>query len=437
MTVTGGLVVNGARLFEPGLVTAPVASTAGNSAVVASVFLTQLQADLDALLNEGLRAADGDSAITAAVNAEILARYLPLYLSAGSGSAPPSITIIWLDPVSINLQSPGGLNLSYNLSNNALSNGIGSTFVSVGGNVEMIVMENAAGTFNLDVANVSATAEGGAVELSASGFSSEEFTAGLQGGATGFQLDLGGADAVASASSASSLTAAFASLTSGFTAITGGTLSGLFASPDPPGGATTAAVSTGSSAATAAASAAGQQVLSTSGQKVSEEPDDGTSSNSLTSVKSILQVVKKVLSGLSDVMNALGRTSPAAVLRQFNEMLDKLIRPAIPAAANVHGAQNDEFKDPGPGQIALVAIPGPAPESIPSLAPHSMPGPDAFNAVLWDHGIDGLLQERNRAGSAALWAVAFLASGLVGSELNERPAAGSPSPRKRRAKPRK
>jgi hypothetical protein len=437
VTVTGGLVVNGARLFEPGLVTAPVASTAGTSAVVASVFLTQLQADLDALLNEGLRAADGDSAITAAIDNEILARYLPLYLSAGSGSAPPSFTIIWLDPVSINLQSPGGLNLSYNLSNNALSNGIGSSFVSVGGNVEMIVMENAAGTFNLDVANVSATAEGGAVELSANGFSLEEFTAGLQGGETGFQLDLGGADAVASASSASSLTAAFVSLTSGFTAITGGTLSGLFASPDPPGGATTAAVSTGSSAATAAASSAGQQVLSTYGQKVSEEPDDGTSSNSLTSVKSILQIVKKVLSGLSDVMNALGRTSPAAVLRQFNEMLDKLIRPAIPAAANVHGAQNDEVKDPGLGQIALVAISGPAPGSTPSPAPQSIPGPDAFDAVLWDHGIDGLLQERNRTGSAALWAVAFLASGLVGSELNERPAAGSPSPRKWRAKPRK
>jgi hypothetical protein len=148
--------------------------------------------------------------------------------------------------------------------------------------------------------------------------------------------------------------------------------------------------------------------------------------------------VKKVLSGLSDVMNALGRTSPAAVLRQFNEMLDKLIRPAIPAAANVHGAQNDEVKDPGPGQIALVAIPGPAPESTPSPAPQSMPGLGGIDTVLWDHGIDGLLQERNRTGSAAaLWAVAFLASGLVGSELNERPAAGSPSPRKRRAKPRK
>ena len=118
------------------------------------------------------------------MNDEILARYLPLYTSPGPGSTqqtPPSFTIIWLDPVSIDLQSPQGLNLSYNLSTNAVSNGLGSSFVSVGGNVEMIVLENAAGTFNLDVANVPATARGGVVELSAGGFSSEEFTAAVAG----------------------------------------------------------------------------------------------------------------------------------------------------------------------------------------------------------------------------------------------------------------
>ena len=67
-----------------------------------------------------------------------------------------------------------------------MSNGLGSTFVSVGGNVEMIVMENAAGTFNLDVANVPSTARGGEVQVSAGGVSSEEFTAALRGGETSF-----------------------------------------------------------------------------------------------------------------------------------------------------------------------------------------------------------------------------------------------------------
>ena len=198
VTVTGSTIVNGANLYEPGLVGTSVGPPARTptSPVAASPFLTQLQADLAAVLDQGLTAALGDSAITAAVNDEILARYLPLYEAAATGSskqAPLSFTIIWLDPVSISLQSPQGLSLSYNLSTNALSNGLGSSFVSVGGNVEMIVMENAAGTFNLDVANVAATAQGGAVELSAAGFSAEEFTAQLQGGETGFELALGGA----------------------------------------------------------------------------------------------------------------------------------------------------------------------------------------------------------------------------------------------------
>jgi len=439
VSMVGALVVNGARLTEPGLVSAPVASTAQNSAVVASLFLTQLQGDLAAVLDQGLRAAEGDSAITTAVNDEILARYLPLYnLALGPLPGPvltqqtfPSFTIIWLDPVSIDLQSPQGVSLSYNLSTNALSNGLGSSFVSVGGNVEMIVMENAAGTFNLDVGNVASTAQGGAVELSANGFSSEEFTAQLQGGQTGFQLDLGGdASAVASSESSAATTAAAPAIPGGFTASIGGSVSSLFAAPETPGGGTSAAVSTGSSTATTAATV-GQPLLTAYGQSLSgdsgqEQPEDVEASKRLKSLKSILRVVKKVLSGFSGVMDALGRKSPAAVLRQFSGMLDKLSGPSIPAAANDRGARNFEVKDanPGRGQTAPSAMLGPAPEST--------PGPGGIDIVLWDHGIDGLLQERNRLESGALWAAAFLASGLVRCELNERPAAGSPRARKRR-----
>jgi len=437
VTVTGALVVNGARLTEPGLVTAPVASTAQQSAVVASLFLTELQGDLAALLDQGLRAAVGDSAITTGVNDEILAQYLPLYLSQGTvstGQTPPSFTIIWLDPVSIDLQSPQGVSLSYNLSTNALSNGLGSSFVSVGGNVEMIVMENAAGTFNLDVANVAATAQGGAVELSANGFSSEEFTAQLQGGETGFQLDLGGENtsAVASAQSPGGITGpAGAPETS----------AAVFAGPVSFAGATNAAFSTGSSGATTAAvqtggaTGAGQPLLTTYGQSLSgdsaeEQLNERQSSNGLPSLQSILQVVKQVMSGFSGVMDALGRKSPAAVLRQLSGMLDKLSGPGTPAAANDHGARNDEVKDanPGPGQTAPSAMLGPAPQST--------PGPGGIDTVLWDHGIDGLLQERSRSGSAAFLAAAFLATGLVGSELDERPAARSTSARQRRSEPR-
>src|SRR5262249_3023864 len=149
-------------------------------------------------------------------------------------------------PVSISLQSPQGLNLSYDLSSNAVSNGLGSAFVSVGGNVEMVVMENAAGTFNLDVANVASTAQGGAVRVSANGFSSEEFTAGLQGGETAFQLALGGESGAVSSSVSSAL-----ATPAGATAVA--LLTGLVTFQQ----GTNAAVSTESSEAATSAAAVG------------------------------------------------------------------------------------------------------------------------------------------------------------------------------------
>jgi len=134
------------------------------------------------------------------------------------------------------------------------------------------------------------------------------------------------------------------------------------------------------------------------------------------------------------VLGVLGRTSPAAVLRQIREMLEKL---TTPAAANDRGARNDEVKDadPGPSQTAPSALLGPAPVSAPDSS--------GIDIVLWDQGIDGLLQQRVPAlaaehpasGSGAFWAAAFLASGLVRSELNERAAAGSSSARKPRPEP--
>jgi hypothetical protein len=437
VTVTDGLVANGAQLTEPGLVAGPVASTGQASAVAASLFLTQLQADLAAVLKEGLQAAVDDSAITTAVNDDILARYLPLYMATERSF--PSLTIIWLDPVSIDLQSPQGVSLSYNLSTNALANGLGSSFVSVGGNVEMIVMENAAGTFNLDVANVASTAQGGAVELSASGVSSQEFTAQLQGGQTGFQLALGAENASSGSSGESS--GGVVGSPGGIAGAAGAaqTLASVSAGPVTFAGATNAALSTGSSAATTAAvqtggaTGAGQPLLAAYGQSLSDDYgqdqlDEGTPSKGLKSLRSILGVLKQALSRLSGVMDALGRKGPAtAVLRNFSAILDTLIGPATPARANAGGARNDAVRNanPWPGRTAPSALLDPAPESTPV--------PGGITTVLWDHGIDGLLQERDRSGSGALCAAAFLASGLVGFEFGRRPAARFPKARMRRS----
>ena len=445
VTVTGALVVNGARLSEPGLVTAPVAAAAQKSAVVPSPFLTQLQGDLAAVLDQGLRAAVGDSAITTAINDVILARYAPLYAQSGQQTLP-SFAIIWLDPVSIDLQSPQGASLSYNLSTNALSNGLGSSFVSVGGNVEMIVLENAAGTFNLDVANVPSMARGGEVELTASGFSSEEFTSQLQGGVTAFELALGGPHRRAPSPG-------FLGRAGGRRARAGGcrraacsTASGpsdAILGPASTGGGSSASFSTGSSAATTAATPSSGATAVTQplpskygglqGESGQEQPDEGEASR-LPALQSVLLVVKRLLSRSSGVLGALGRKSPATMLRQIREMLEKL---TAPAAANGRGARNDEVKDanPGPGQAAPSAFLGPAPGSTRDAG--------GIDFALWDHGIDGLLQEsvlvgsgRNGSASGAFWAAAFLASGLVRSELNERPASRSPSARKPRPEPR-
>jgi hypothetical protein len=457
VTVTRGLVVNGARLNEPGLVGPFVGPTASGSAVPssavdASPFLTQLQGALAALLDQGLRGALSDATITADLNKEILAQYRPLYLSSGSGSSkqpPPSFAIIWLDPVSIGLQSPQGLNLSYNLSSDALSNGLGTSFVSVGSNVEMIVMENAAGTFNLDVANVAATSQGGAVELSASGVATEAFTAGLQSGVTAFSLFLGGepGDAASTASTGSSAsptavsvssTSVNAVLASNTAATTAALVLGLVTFE----AGTTGAAAPDSNGATAAAptggaTGSGQPLLKSLSESLSGDSTQAqiAEHSEPLAFQSIVQVLKDGLFKLSGVLDSLGQKSAAAALRKFHEMLENLGGPAIPGA-NQHGAQNHEVKDAKP-------LSGPAaPQAMSDPAPEGPPEPGPIDVALWDHGIDGLLQERDPVGSdriqpglTAFCAAALLASGLVGFELDRRRPAPSPWTREPRLRP--
>jgi hypothetical protein len=454
VSVTGSLVVNGAELTEPGLVKAPAASASPSSGVVPSPFLNQLQADLAAVLDQGLRAAIGDSAITTAVDAEILARYAPLYAALKTA---PSFTILWLDPVSFALRSSQSASVSYDLSTNAVSNGLGSSFVAVGGNVEMIVLENAAGTFNLDVSNVPAAARGGVVELSAEGFSSEEFTDALQGGTTGFSLALGanatgvptpGSEDSGSvgATTASGTTAgagpagptgdaAGAATATAGNATGGGlaslvsvALTGLIAGPLTSTSGSSASNSTGSTPETSAAAqvtaaTAVTQPLPRSagarlaGESEEKEPEEEKSPPGLASLESVLQAVKGVLSRASEVMDALGRRSASTVLRRFRGMLEKLSLPAGPAGAKGTGARNNPVKAarPVPGLAVPAAWSGPAPEWTRDAR--------AIDIRLWDHGIDGLLKESDPGGStrqglesAAFLAAALLASSLVRSE---------------------
>jgi hypothetical protein len=153
------------------------------------------------------------------------------------------------------------------------------------------------------------------------------------------------------------------------------------------------------------------------------------------SIRPVLQVVKTVLPWFSVVMDALGRTSQAAALRQFGGMLEQLGRPALPGANNTV-PQNRENRDanPAPGQAAVRVMWSPAPDSTPD--------PRRIDPTLWDRGIEGLRQERvpigsdrNQPGSDAFWAAALLASRLVGSELDRRRPARSPWTRQPRPRP--
>jgi hypothetical protein len=153
--------------------------------------LTQLQGDLGALLDDLLTQKGDDPTITAALNSQILARFAPAIAAAAGGSSiPTSYLIVWFDPVSLDLQSAQGKGVSYSLATNALASNLSQTFVSVGGNVEVVVTANAAGTFNLDVGNVPADARGGAVALNFGGSQEFSFTAALREGMNNFQLSL-------------------------------------------------------------------------------------------------------------------------------------------------------------------------------------------------------------------------------------------------------
>ena len=169
-----------------------------------------------------------------------------------------------------------------------------------------------------------------------------------------------------------------------------------------------------------------------SGDFLMEQPAEGETEG--LPLQSILQTVKQVLSRFSGVMDALGRKSPAAVLRGFGDMLEKLGRPAGPAGANHRGAWHGA--NPGPGRTVPLGMRAPEPDSTPA--------PGRIEHALWDRGIEGLLQERvpvdsgqEGSESGAFWAAVFLASGLVRPELDERSPEGSPSSRKPRPEPRK
>jgi hypothetical protein len=181
-----GQVHNGSDFIVPNLVTA--AGTPDPTAISdGTAFLTQLQNDLSALLNAGLKAGLSDAVITAKINAEIFARFSAMF---AGGTPTVDIGVIWLDPVSLGVQAPQGTQDNYSLATNVATNNVSQSYVSVGGNVEVVVLAGLAGTFKLDVGNVPQQARGGAVVLDSLGNQTVAFTQALQTGTTQFLVNI-------------------------------------------------------------------------------------------------------------------------------------------------------------------------------------------------------------------------------------------------------
>ena len=123
-------------------------------------FLSQLQTDMGALLDQKLSAGAKDDITTNELIAQLGVR-----LGSGLASAVPgtSLLAMFLDPVSLDLQDPAGQHVTYNLTTGDFNNNIPNAFVSVASNIELVVIPLVSGRYNLDVSDVPGTARGGAM----------------------------------------------------------------------------------------------------------------------------------------------------------------------------------------------------------------------------------------------------------------------------------
>jgi len=235
VSVSGTTIIDGSEHFAFDLVqpAGPLGSFQAFSD--GTSFLSQLQSDLSALLDQMLASQSNDATITSAMIQQILARFEPVL---GPPGQRPSFLVLWLDPVAIDLADAQGNRVVFDAQNNQVKSDLAKTYVEVGGNVELLVVANAAGTFALNVADVPPTARGGAVVIGDKGTQTVGLTEGLQAGQDQFTFNFGestlAAASPSSATVATSTTSLAALLLVGLSPGnefgTGQTTTGLFAS---------------------------------------------------------------------------------------------------------------------------------------------------------------------------------------------------------------
>jgi hypothetical protein len=190
VSLQDGQVANGSQLQLTDLVLASDTRGDLSDFNMGTPFLTGLHDDMGRILDDTLTEKGDTPDVTKALLDEVMARFVP---SLGPvGSRTTTVLVIVLDPVSIDLADPQGKRATYDLQTNQVTNERNRTYVEVGGNVEVLVLADVAGTYKLNVGDVPAAARGGAVLLGALSDQAVMLTDALRAGVRDFTFDIAG-----------------------------------------------------------------------------------------------------------------------------------------------------------------------------------------------------------------------------------------------------
>jgi FG-GAP-like repeat len=144
-------------------------------------FLTQLHDDLGAILDAELTVLGDDPSISTIIDSQIAARFAPAL--GAPDERPTAVLVIWLDPVIADLKGSKG-QASYNPQTNSYQNTFSTGFVSVAGNVELLVLPFVPSSSQSYALSIVATpdARGGVVYVGTDGYQTLTLTPSVRNG---------------------------------------------------------------------------------------------------------------------------------------------------------------------------------------------------------------------------------------------------------------
>jgi hypothetical protein len=126
-----------------------------------TTFFTNFHDSMGSAINTEITAHGDTDQVSQLMLAQTLAQ---LGTAFGIAGEPLTNAIVFiLDPVSLDLEDPNNQRATYDLQSARFSNRIANTFFEVGGNVEVILIGGALGTYHLNLSDAQATAQGVAV----------------------------------------------------------------------------------------------------------------------------------------------------------------------------------------------------------------------------------------------------------------------------------